>query len=198
MLIFQNAVFLHVPKTGGTWVREAARAGGATFSEYLVDGDQHGDLSHCPYPNRFKFAFVRHPCAVYSSYWRFKMRHGWDWRNPFDHDCALDSFTDFVRRVLDRYPGWCTQTFEDYVGPVTKTIEFIGRYERLADDLVLALRQAGEPFDEALLRRTPPANVSTWPVRELVWSPDLVAEVMHVEAGAVQRFGYTLSEWQAS
>ena len=65
MLIFKDAVFLHVPKTGGTWVKTAVKNAGIEFEEYIVDGDIHGDLSYCPHKDRFIFAFVREPLRLY-------------------------------------------------------------------------------------------------------------------------------------
>jgi hypothetical protein len=81
--------------------------------------------------------------------------------------------------------------FEAYVGSPGSEIEFIGRQERLLDDLVTSLRQAGEQFDENAIRNLEPANVSdrvrfpaalTHEAREaLLWS----------ERETLERFGYT-------
>ena len=100
MLIFRKAVFLHVPKTGGSWVSEAARAVGVPFEEHFAHGDQHGDLSYCPYPTRFKFAFVRHPLDL--SWLVLAIQDGceWDSLNPFDVSCGASSFEGFVDNVL--------------------------------------------------------------------------------------------------
>jgi hypothetical protein len=195
MLLFERAVFLHVPKTGGTWVRDAVTAAGARFDEFRVDDDVHADLSYCPCPERFKFAFVRHPCDVYGSYWRFKVKEGWDQRNPFDLDCGSDSFATFVRHVLEKEPAWCSRMFADYVGPPERSIEFVGRFERLADDLVHALTEAGEPFDERRLRETPPVNRSRWPGGASAWNADLVEGVRKSEEAAFERFGYSMDDW---
>ena len=156
MLILQSACFLHVPKTGGSWVRSAIMAARIPYSEFLVDDDPHCDLSYCPCPEKFLFAFVRHPLDVYRSYWRFKKGRHWDPRNPFDMDCRADAFVPFVEHVLDKYPGWCSTMFEDYVGPPEREIAFVGRYERLVDDLVTALRLGGVTFDERRIRTHPP------------------------------------------
>jgi hypothetical protein len=197
MLLFERAVFLHVPKTGGTWVREAVAAAGARFEEYRVDDDVHADLSYCPCPEKFKFAFVRHPCDMYGSYWRFKMREGWDPRNPFDLECGSDAFPTFVRNVLKKEPGWCTRMFMDYVGPPARSIEFVGHFEHLQDDLVRALMQAGELFDERQLRATPAVNTSRWPGGSNAWTPDLIEGIRQSEAAAFDRFGYSTDHWTA-
>jgi len=56
MLILPRSCFLHVPKTGGSWVKAAIAAAGIPFEEFTVEGDVHADLSYCPCPDRFKFA----------------------------------------------------------------------------------------------------------------------------------------------
>ncbi len=191
MLIFKNAVFLHVPKTGGTWVKAAVSNAGIEFEEYLVDGDIHGDLSYCPFRDRFIFAFVREPLSVYQAYWRFKTMVGWDQRNPFDMDCAAPTFHTFVENVLRLEPAWCSRMFEDYVGrTVADEISFVGRYEALADDLVRALGMIGASFDEPALRATPPVNMSTVSRELTQWPPELEARVRRSEERALLRFGY--------
>jgi hypothetical protein len=85
--------------------------------------------------------------------------------------------------------------FEDYVGPTNREIEFVGRFERLADDLVHALRLSGETFDETDLRRTAPVNVSMWPTNDALWSPARAVAVERAERDCLTRFGYSMAEW---
>ena len=191
MLIFEKSVFLHVPKTGGTWVKAAVRNAGIPFEEYIVDGDIHGDLSCCPHKDRFIFAFVREPLSLYQAYWRFKIMAGWDHRNPFDMDCAAPTFTGFVENVLRLEPGWCSRMFNDYVGrPSVDEVDFIGRYESLTEDLIRALAATGVPFDGRAIRATPPVNVSTVSHELTRWPPELAERVRRSEQDAIRRFGY--------
>jgi len=191
VLIFKNAVFLHVPKTGGTWVKAAVANAGLDFEECIVDGDPHGDLSYCPFPDRFIFAFVREPLSLYRSYWRFKMTTVWDARNPFDVECAAPTFEGFVDNVLRLEPAWCSRTFEDYVGPPTGEINFVGRFEALVHDLIRALRLVGATFDERVIRATPPMNVSSVNPDLAQWSDDLAERVRRSEHSSIRRFGYS-------
>jgi hypothetical protein len=191
VLIFSNAVFLHVPKTGGTWVKAAVARAGIEFDEYIVDGDIHGDLSYCPCRDRFTFAFVREPLSLYQAYWRFKTMVGWDARNPFDMDTQATAFDAWVENVLRLEPAWCSRMFEDYVGRTPEEgIDFVGRYESLADDLVRALRMIGISFHEQAIRETPPVNVSNVSHALTQWKAELAARVRTSEQRAIARFGY--------
>jgi len=198
VLIFKNAVFLHVPKTGGSWVKAAVTNARLEFEEYIVDGDVHGDLSHCPDRDRFIFAFVREPLSLYRSYWRYKMTAGWDDRNPFDTDCAAPSFRAFVENVLRLEPAWCSRMFQDYVGPPDDEINFVGRFESLADDLVRVLQMVGETFDEQAIRNTSPVNISHTSEDLACWTEVLANRVRHSEYAAIARFGYALSSYGPS
>lgn len=191
MLICPRSCFLHIPKTGGSWVTSAIAAGGIPSQPFLIDGDDpHGELRHCPRSDLFRFAFVRHPEEYYGSFWRYKMTVGWDFRNELEVRCHSTDFNVFVRNVLQAYPGWCSGMFEDYVGLPENEIEFVGRQERLADDLVRALRAAGETFDEGALRACPPENVTDRTSLVAKLTPDL-REALHAsERRAIVRFGY--------
>jgi hypothetical protein len=81
--------------------------------------------------------------------------------------------------------------FEEYVGPPENEIEFVGRFERLADDLVRALHFAGETFDERKLREGPPLNTTTWPDGKRGWSDALFEQVGDAEQSCLARFGYS-------
>ncbi|MEQ1897730.1 MAG: sulfotransferase family 2 domain-containing protein [Vicinamibacterales bacterium] len=191
MLIFENGVLLHVPKTGGTWVKAAIRNARISVEEYIVDGDPHADLSYCPHRDRFLFAFVREPLSLYQSYWRFKITSGWDPRNPFDATCGAPTFEGFVECVLRLEPAWCSRMFEDYVGREPgEGVDFVGRYESLADDLIRALRMMGASVDEQAIRMTPPVNVSTASRNLARWTPELADRVRRSEERAIVRFGY--------
>lgn len=79
----------------------------------------------------------------------------------------------------------------------TAGLDFIGRYESLVEDLIRALRMAGETFDPALLRSVPPANVSSrlsdWAQRCL-YTEELRAAMAESEREAMEIFGYRAEE----
>lgn len=190
MLILPNSCFLHVPKTGGGWVKNAIIASGIKYKDYKIDDIPHIGLKHCPCPGKFKFAFVRHPVGLYRSYWQYKMTNAWDKKNMFDMACQSDSFHDFIRNVLDKYPGVYGDTLIDFIGEGNNEIEFIGKYENLVEDLLVALKCAGETFDEDTIRTMPPYNVSNKVKFPAEYTNQLESEVRKAENKVIRKFKY--------
>jgi hypothetical protein len=105
-LLKNGAVFLHVPKTGGTWIKhvlEELDLIAAPLGHIHNDWDRafwhdkmHGDLKVLKYifrrvlrspraqariqPDCFKFCFIREPLRWYESYWRFMQALDWNWK----------------------------------------------------------------------------------------------------------------------
>jgi hypothetical protein len=189
-LILPNSVFVHIPKTGGTWVRKALEAAqipwqrtGLTphvaFSELekLVEG-------------RFTFAFVRHPLSWYRSYWSYRMTNLDRFRpTEFDEFMSPD-FDTFVSGCCSKRPGLMTELFQRYTGwPVA--LDWIGHEERLADGLVEALTMAGERFDPEAIHACPPSNVSPAQLKtSAIYTDATRALVLKAEHGAIHRYGY--------
>jgi hypothetical protein len=163
----ERLVFIHVPKTGGGWVSEAMAAAG--IRQERLGFAHHIGKDEIELKGRFAFAFVREPLSWYGSAWTFRRRL---WREKEsdpqmeipgaefpDEWFALD-FPDFVATVIESRPGYLSAYYDHYVGTADDPIDFIGHYENLADDLVKALRLAGQEFDEEALRGFPAVNTS--------------------------------------
>ena len=69
MIILKHSCFLHIPKTGSTWVKEAIKSAGLHYRQINIGANSHPDLSQCPCLDKYKFTFVRNPIDVYKSYW---------------------------------------------------------------------------------------------------------------------------------
>lgn len=216
-LVLPRSIFLHIPKTGGEWVRAAIHNSAIAVREsnrgLRTAERMHTNLlntaglgawnfAHRGRPwtwyrrgGRFLFSFVRCPLQWHASRWAYKSSEGiWDENDPMDAACYSEDFEQYMWRMIENFPGHASDMFEFYTGrPETGEIDFIGRCESLADDLVRALRLAGEKFDEARIRATPPQNVSgqspEWKAR-CRYTPELRAAVLKTEARAVERFGY--------
>jgi hypothetical protein len=190
-LILQRSRFLHVPKTGGTWMKQALLAGCTVVEDFRLRGSDHTRLGETPRADRFTVAFVRHPLTWWQSFWRF--HNGPARRYIVSHKvcsrCWSDDFDEFVTRLLDQFPGEYGRIVEYYLGPIGAGMQFIGRQEHLVDDLVAALRIAGEPHDERAIRAVAPAMVGDPSMRAL-YRPELAEQLLAAEHDVLERFGY--------
>lgn len=203
-LILPRSIFIHIPKTGGMWVRAALQKTGLPLKEAR---HRHHNSGVPPVPcccrhsrlrdvapedrcGRIAFAFVRHPLSLYQSWWAFKMKGGWNEHFDFERRCKSDTFPGFVEKVLTHFPGWAGTLF----GTLVKDgVNLIGRQERLMEDLMNFLILAGEQFDPDALHSTPPQNVAglceDWNGRAC-YTPDLQSAVLESERDTLRWFGY--------
>ena len=163
-----KSVIYHIPKCGGVWVKEAVRGAGLRYDR-CKDKKMHHPLGlkrehAAPEVVRdeykdglFSFCFIRHPVGWYKSFWSYRAKTGWlDNKFPLDR-LWEDEFELFVLNVLGEYPdGFVTELYRCYV----EDVDYVGKQETLADDLVKALTLAGESFDEEALRRTKWRNLA--------------------------------------
>ncbi|WP_253156192.1 sulfotransferase family 2 domain-containing protein [Stieleria tagensis] len=181
----RHSLFLHVPKTGGNWVSHVLLR---EFPDARRTPKIHTTRKSAADPQAFTFAFVRHPLSWYQSYFSYKQRKGWDPKNDWDQRVKSDCFGDFLETALDLTPGYYSKMLRRYVGQVGDEIDFIGRFETLVDDLITALQMAGEPFNPATLRETPPINQSQYGQHPAIYPVDLIEPVIASEWETVQRF----------
>jgi len=178
-IIMEKAIFFHMPKTGGSWVRIALRR--ATM--VLAEINRHLTPREVRHNNLYTFTFVRHPLTFYQSFWAYKMRSGW--KSEGIDTFRNDDFNLFVSNVVEQAPGWCSRMMDRHIGHKMK---FIGKCENIVDDTVTALKNAGQKFDQKILVETPPENVSY----ELPEYDRKIAEkVMKVEDCLIKRFNYS-------
>ncbi len=204
-LILPKSVFIHIPKTGGNWVREALQRAELPIKEarhryhvtelrpakpHCCQHSRLRDVSEEDRSGRISFAFVRHPLSLYQSWWAFKMQTGWNDVFEFERLCKSETFPEFLEKVLKHFPGWAGKIFNqiDVDG-----IQMIGRQENLTEDLIAILRAAGEEFDPDVIRNMPHTNVvgtlSKWQERAQ-YTPELERAVLESEREALERFGY--------
>ena len=155
-VILKNSVFLHVPKTGGIWVRRMLNkqdlelkeirsrwgnesSGGSTNSWHTVPIWDR-DYRARPY----RLCFVRNPFTWHQSYWSARTsKDNWEKASVFDTRCKSDTFQEYINRVLFYYPdGYLSWLYEYY----TSHCVYVGKVEFLAESLVVALDGAEELY----------------------------------------------------
>ena len=198
-------LFVHVPKTGGVWVRRALREAG-----FVDDDDEEVDPGVAPWPvpasassgmRRLhatacsighdparSFCFVRHPLAWYRSLWAHGARDGWGPHEFVLDQYGCDDFLEFMDRCVRAFPtGFVSLLYRIY----TEGAGYVGRYERLKEDLRAALELAG--LDPRTSFQHGPMNVaSARPElgRRCLYPLALAECVAAVEDEAIRRFGY--------
>jgi hypothetical protein len=197
-LIKANALFLHIPKTGGSWVESVMQRLGidAVNPKTLRTASWRHCLRHQFLESfRSSFAFVRHPVSWYESWWKFQAQTWVRWEPGVWHPqrglerCASDDFNEFIHLCIEHEPAYVSRMYEWYIGPPgVQYVNRVGRHESLADDLVEILRSLGYEPDEAVLRIHAPANVSAKKCGDPIWDPQLKRRILELEAPALKRF----------
>ena len=158
--------FLHIPRTGGTWICQALKFLNTRISRRFNKRPVHSNkklvskhflLQHLLREEFGRwdtsFAFVRHPINYYEPVWSWLLRAGkrrtgmnrFSW-HPFDIPYVNwnDDFNVWMKLMLSNNPGWVSHLFDMYVGPEGgEFVDYIGRTENLIDDFQKIIRNFG-------------------------------------------------------
>ena len=174
IILENNCAFLHIPKTGGTFVTNV--------------------LGNPPWEGRHKhkilsdasltaFCFVRHPLDWYESYWRWLAGYegrGGDFTSRPGHPlCPLSNvwdpdFNKTIAACIEQSPGFLTTMFQSY----TRDCKHIGRQESLRADLIGILEKCGLKATKDV-ETTDRQNISL--KKQVVWDGDLKDEILKLE-----------------
>lgn len=201
MIALTNSVFLHTPKTGGTWVRTAL----AHACRVSWEGPQHISIREIParYDKLRRFAFVRHPASWYQSFWRYRggphqkardPRELENWKQPApDIQAIFEPITSCSDPVFGRFVEKCVIHRPGVVGWVytwfTAGVGLVGKQEQLVDDLLHFLSELGEPHSIRVIRSLPPMRVSDRSL-DTEYPAGLLDAVLRSEDEAIKSYGY--------
>lgn len=208
-------LFIHAPRTGGTWVQ-------AALNNIGLKPEPIG-LKHChiscggdPFNivrdgNIYTMTVVRHPISWYISNWSYgltigkrawKDGRGWKpfepdamWHPTWDIDvhCGSPHFNEFIELCMELYPGFLSHLFNEYTRvPPDREASMIAKTETLEDDLAKALTEAGIDFDEEKMRETPRTNESFPHHRKYAkLLRDQVLRLIDAERPMMIKYGYS-------
>ncbi len=192
-LVLNHCIFLHAPKTGGTWAVEVLRRQDLPVASVLApDGSTHPTVAQLRALGLSLpiISTVRHPVGWLQSFWRFFYARAW--RQPaipvpgFAPLLALSAptFAQFAARYLDRCPGYVTELQRQYLDEA----DWICHQETLAVDLQDALVRYQQPYNPTSFTEEvhPRVNVSRpFPVA----CPDAVlASLRDVDTWVIDHF----------
>lgn len=194
-LLTEKILFIHRPRTGGTWIRQAITAPRTEcghFHSNLNDEEVVAMLSR-----RFSFSFVRNPVTWYPSRWssphhRARVKDGsrlapQDIQNKEEeHD-----FGAWLTRMLRDFPHHYTFTCKHFFGKDYTTLDFVGKYENLAGDLITALTAAGEKFNQTAILTLPKINASVPEFHSrAIYTGPLLEQLIDQEQEIMKHFDY--------
>tara|TARA_R110000824_G_C15225590_1_gene678003 strand:- start:2362 stop:3711 length:1350 start_codon:yes stop_codon:yes gene_type:complete len=171
-LILPKSIFIHIPKTGGTWVRRAIEASMGIekdSSEIKISGIDHwGKTAHAKVQkikrelgesleDRYLFSFVRKPLDLLKSFYISKIYP--ELVDFEDYKETNDKKISFKEFVYGKDLSFATKLYIKYLEMpkgIFPHVDYIGRTENLKEDLIEALEMAGEDFDKDVIRNMPP------------------------------------------
>ena len=153
-------------------------------------------------PKEKSFCFVRHPLRLYESIWKYQMDRCWrptgkeacpHYWHPFSalNELGSSDFNEFVWNVMRKRPGFVN---EIYYSVAKSSVTWIGKTERLVDDLIFILNSFKVKFSEDKIRNKPKINESSKPKDPIVWDPDLRKLITKLELPSLMQFGYLTPE----
>ena len=155
----KKALFVHMPKTGGSWVRSVLVDSGGKEISYAHDVVKNHKLNIF-LKRLVPFCFVRHPLMILYSMWRHwagdpscrvnnsngqldfmwdKKEYGWILTQCIDEK----SINKTVENFLTFQPGFITWMMGRYVNGC----KYIGRYESIENDLIKILLEINGNID---------------------------------------------------
>ena len=214
MILQDKAVILHMPKTGGVFIRMLLQKhygdrvrlpSGATFPDPTARTAQHHSYDEIPESARNLpvFGLVRNPWDWYVSWYHFFMSY--DYRPPHFMTVSRDKtlgFAEFMQN-LRRFPvdspeyranSFSTEYFRifgcDEKRPRNPDIQ-VGRYETVYDDVIAFFEEIG--IDQACIDEVPSFRTMNPSPHKPYWTyyTDAVAEgVYESDRAVIDEFGY--------
>ncbi len=207
LLIQNNLLFLHIPKTGGNWVTAVLRSMGLIKQRI---GHKHATFNQLPksFVNTFLekdnarvFCFIRHPLSWYESWFKYMTQPSRNWRAWGSchewHPCRPlnglgdADFNRFMHNVLRQEPGFVTRLYDSYIQrPSTRPTLYVGKQENLRNDLIEIFETTGVEFDRDLILSYPAVGVSPQPMPPVQWGPGIRTQAESFEARGISEWGY--------
>lgn len=187
-----NAVFIHIPKTGGTTVSKFI------FQEFgrdimKVNGAKPGHIgARWIEKDMFRFSFVRNPISWWESVWKMcaSMKKEDFWRMGYQPLGIVAPFWDkdfnkFMERVIKFTPGFYCEMLTWYLGKDLNGLEFIGRTQYLKADLYTAFEKMGADIDRKKIEK-----MKTYGARKqsVKWDRDIENKIIVLEKAYYERF----------
>lgn len=98
-----------------------------------------------------------------------------------------------MRNVLAHCPGHVSRLYQYFLGEEFDCVDFVGKQENLPEDLLSALRMAGESFTAEKIYEVPCVNAASQDIAytgSCLYTPELLQQVLQAEQECMHKFGY--------
>jgi len=212
VLITQQFVFIHLPKTGGEFLREVCAE---QFQDSLVEHAVHkhagGGQVPAAYATLPRFALIRNPWDWYVSWFHYLKSYPFSY--PVWRQVSNDGTNDFkttvanlcsgrversdpklAQRLRERDVGLLTIHYDDMArGSVRSGLAMVGKSESLAEDFLrfLARHDIAYPSGlETALAEAPAINQSRHGPYQAYYDDDLRQLVAFKDRMIIEAYGY--------
>lgn len=208
-----RSVYLHIPKTGGNWIRSVIKdsqvhtkktnkySKHATYDFLMGSGlSRRPSLVAKTKASQINFfCVVRHPLLWYQSWYRYQKDCGWkQWGVSGDTSAKMwhclsalnmpepSEFNEFIERVNIQAPGFLTYLYHSYVLPSGARVL---KNESLRVDLLALNEEWNLGLNQKIISNRASENLSTKiPIR---WSEKNFSETLKYEGAALDFYGYS-------
>ncbi|MCB2078722.1 MAG: sulfotransferase family 2 domain-containing protein [Novosphingobium sp.] len=150
--LFQDYVFIHINKTGGTALE---RALGIPLTNHDLAVERRKLIGEREWNKRFKFAVIRNPYERFGSTFAYLHRN-----DPFPAHEAPDRYVVWLEKIYARYKvGRHDRNEGDQLAWIADDegriiIDKLCRYETLADDIAEVAKSLGRPIELPRINET--------------------------------------------
>ena len=178
----KGATFLHIPKTGGTWLSYYFRQAGMVLDESELAHISGAKMSAID-KNEVVFCIVRHPLTWLRSWWQCKQKIVKDRRGVPIDKIVDHEFNKFVELFIKDCPTFINSFFSSY----TEYCHFICKQESLREDLEALFKYAKINYDKKKLLSM--ENVNVIPSIEK-YTIEQALKIMEIASGMAKLHGY--------
>ncbi|MCP4697253.1 MAG: GNAT family N-acetyltransferase [Gammaproteobacteria bacterium] len=202
MIISNRFVFVHLPRTGGTFIRQVLLKHAPHDWQVTNVTPDHPTIKDIPpeYKGLPVFGFVRNPWDWYVSWYEYLKRRGDNelfnqisghGRNGFKQTLLAGFEKDFLKK---QDIGGISWYLSECFGPDLDALK-IGKFERLREELLAILNSvcdAPESLRNAV-QHYPAANTSIRRKYQDYYDEELRELVAYKDRNVIRRFGYSFS-----
>lgn len=209
LILKNNVVYLHVPKTGGNWLTKLFKENGivrkkiehkhATYDLVCGALRSHYRLPFRDNKNHYEFmVVVRNPLLWLESWYKYQNSRGFrNWGKAKDYnrwhvmsqlnDIIESDFNEFVKRINRNYPGFVSVLYGRYIAC---SGAYVLKNESLRIDLERINEKLSLGIPTNLIRESPVYGAS--PKSEIVWDRNVFEETIQLEMPAIKKFNYAI------